>query len=220
LGAKFRGFAGDMPVRLNLAVYNMWVKNVQRANYVAIFDALAGITVNVPRAKVTGFEIDGSIEPADWLRIGGSLNYTDARFTSNQVPVLGTDGVSVSYASFDTYPDTPDWSGVFYTDVTVPVSEGFNATLHGDIYAQSSTYFSSTGKSLNPFTKSSGYALVNFRVGLEQRNGRGLSIAALVKNAFKKEYYTGGIGFASLFGLNIEVPGEPRTFLFELGYKF
>jgi iron complex outermembrane receptor protein len=220
LGAKFRGFVGDMPARLNLAVYNMWVKNVQRANYVAIFDALAGITVNVPRAKVTGFEIDGSIEPADWLRIGGSLNYTNARFTSNQVPVLGTDGVSVSYASFDTYPDTPDWSGVFYTDVTVPVSEGFNATLHGDVYAQSSTYYSSTGKSLNPFTKSSGYALVNFRVGLEQRNGRGLSIAALVKNAFKKEYYTGGIGFASLFGLNIEVPGEPRTFLFELGYKF
>jgi hypothetical protein len=39
----------------------------------------------------------------------------------------------------------------------------------------------------------------------------------LVKNAFKKEYDTGGIGFASLFAFNSVVPGEPRTFLLEAG---
>lgn len=218
LGAKFRGFLGEMPVRANVAVYNMWVKDVQRANYVSIYGSLAGITVNVPKAKVTGFELDGTIEPAPWLKLGGSLNYTNARFTNNRVPVLGTGG-GTTFADFDTYPDTPEWSGSFYADVTVPVSERFDASLRGDVYAQTSNYFSSTGKSLNPETKIAGYSLVNFRVGVEERDG-GLSFAALVKNAFKKEYYTGGIGFASLFALNIVVPGEPRTFLFEVGYKF
>lgn len=218
LGAKYRGYAGGAPIRLNLALYNMWIDNVQRANYVAIYGGLAGITVNVPKAKVTGFELDGSIEPAEWLTLGGSLNYTNARFTDNRVAVLGTEGAT-SFADFDSYPDTPKWSGAFYADVKVPVTDMFDATLHGDVFAQTSNYFSSTGRSLNPNSKISGYALANFRVGLEQKE-RGFSFAALLKNAFDKEYYTGGIGFASLFALNIVVPGEPRTFLFEVGYRF
>lgn len=218
LGAKYRGRVGDMPVRFNLALYNMWVKNVQRANYVAIYGSLAAITVNVPKAKIAGIELDGTIEPAKWLRLGGSLNYTNARFTDNAVVVLGTNG-GTSIANFDSYPDTPKWSGSFYADVTVPVNDRFNATLRGDVYAQAANYFSSTGLSLNPNSQIPSYALANFRAGLEQRDG-GWSVAALVKNAFNKVYYTGGIGFASLFSFNTVIPGEPRTFLVEARYKF
>ena len=219
LGAKFRGDAGGMPVRANLALYNMWVKNLQRANYVAIYGALAGITVNVPKAKITGLELDGSIQPADWLTIGGSLNYTDARFTDPRVPVLGTDG-GTGIANFDSYPDTPEWSGALYADARIPVSDGWDLALHGDVYRQTSNYFSSTGRSLNPNTKIPGYTLANFRVGIEESGPTGWSFSALVKNAFKKTYYTGGIGFASLFALNIVVPGEPRVFLVEARYRF
>lgn len=219
IGAKYRGDAGGMPVRANLALYNMWVKNLQRANYVAIYGALAGITVNVPKAKITGFELDGSIQPADWLTIGGSLNYTDARFTDPRVPVLGTDG-GTGIANFDTYPDTPEWSGALYADARIPVTDGWDLALHGDVYRQTSNYFSSTGRSLNPNTKIPGYTLANFRVGIEESGPTGWSFSALVKNAFKKTYYTGGIGFASLFALNIVVPGEPRVFLLEARYRF
>ncbi|GGZ04053.1 hypothetical protein GCM10011614_18800 [Novosphingobium colocasiae] len=218
MGAKYRGYAGDMPVRLNLAAYTMWIKNVQRANYVAIYDGLAGITVNVPKAKVSGIEADGNIQPAPWLSMGGNINYTDAKFTSNRVAVLGTGG-GTSFANFDTYPDTPKWSGAVYADVTVPANENLDVKLHGDLFAQTSNYFSSTGKSLNPHTRIPGYALANFRLGVEQKD-KGFSIAALVKNAFDKRYYTGGIGFASLFALNVVIPGEPRTYMVEVGYKF
>ena len=219
LGAKFKGEAGGMPVRFNLALYNMWVDNIQRANYVAIYGALAGITVNVPKAKITGFELDGSISPASWLRIGGSLNHTDARFTDNRVPVLGTNG-GTSFANFDTYPDTPRWSGAVYFDVTQPVKEGWDLTLHGDAYRQSSNYFSSTGLSFNPNTKIAGYTLANFRIGVEEQGDKGWSVSGLLKNAFDKTYYTGGVGFASLFALNFTVPGEPRTWQIEARYRF
>lgn len=219
MGAKYRGDASGMPVRLNLAVYNMWVKNLQRANYVAIFGALAAVTSNVPKAKITGFELDGNIKPADWLTLGGSLNYTDARFTDPRVAVLGTDGTT-SFTNFNTYPDTPKWSGSFYADVTVPVSDGWDLTLHGDVYRQTSNWYSSTGRTLNPNTQIPAYTLANFRIGIEESKGAGWSFGALVKNAFKETYYNGGIGFASLFALNIVVPGEPRTWMLEARYRF
>ncbi|MEO0031456.1 MAG: hypothetical protein RIS94_1214 [Pseudomonadota bacterium] len=219
LGAKFKGDVAGMPARVNLALYNMWVENIQRANYVAVYGALAGVTVNVPKAKITGFELDGSIKPASWLSLGGALNHTDARFTDNKVAVLGTNGAT-TYANFDTYPDTPRWSGSAYADVTIPAMTGWNLTLHGDAYHQTSNYFSSTGLSLNPHTKIAGYTLANFRIGLEEQDGKGWSVAALLKNAFKKTYYTGGVGFASLFALNFVIPGEPQTWMVEARYKF
>lgn len=219
LGAKYRGDAGGMPVRFNLAAYNMWVENLQRANYVAIFGALAGITVNVPKAKISGMELDAIIKPTDWLTLGGSLNYTDAKFTDPCVAVLGTGG-GTSIATFDTYPDTPKWSYSLYADTKTPLNEHWDITLHGDIYRQTSNYYSSTGASLNPNSRVPDYTLANYRVGIEDSSGKCWSLSALMKNVFNKTYYTGGIGFASLFALNIQVPGEPRTFMVEARYKF
>lgn len=226
LGAKFSGALGGMPVRANVAVYNMWVDDIQRAYYTAIYGSLAGITVNVPKAEVTGFEFDASIRPTEWLTLGGTLNHTDARFTQNQVRVLNvgedpTDPDAVfGIASFDTYPDTPRWSGSLYADIVVPATKGWDLTLHGDAYFQTSNYFTSTGLSTNPGAKIDGYTLTNFRIGLEEQGGRGLSVSALVKNAFNKQYSTGGIAFASLFGVNWEIPSEPRVYMLEARYKF
>ena len=212
-GAKYSGVIG-IPVHANLAIYNMWIDNIQRSNYVSIFGNLAGITVNVPAAEVTGVEFDGSINPLPWLTIGGNVNYTDARFTNDLVSVLGNPAVA-----FSTYPDTPKWSGLAYADVTYQISDRLVGTLHGDLYGQQGTFFSSTAATLNPGAKLPGYTLANFRVGIED-DKTGLSIAGVLKNAFNKVYYTGGIGFSSLLGVNTAVPGDPRTWLIEAKWKF
>lgn len=213
LGVKYRGNSG-VPFRFNLAGYQMWIKDIQRSNYVSIFGSLAGITVNVPKAKVTGFELDGSIQPASWLSIGGSVNYTDARFTDNLVSVLGNPAVA-----FSTYPDTPKWSGLLYADISTDIRPGLKASLHGDVYGQTSTYFASTAATLNPGAQLPKYAIANFRVGLDQEE-QGWSLAVNLKNAFNKIYYTGGVGFSSLLGVNTALPGDPRTVLVEAKYKF
>ncbi len=214
LGAKYRGLLGSLPVRFNLAGYNMWVKDVQRAFYAQIFGNLASITVNVPRAKITGIELDGSIDPVDWLTIGGSANYTNARFTSNVVNVVDN-----PQARFDTYPDTPKWAGAAYLNVKAPVTDRLTANLRGDVYAQTFTYFSSTAKSLTPGARLPGYALVNLRAGIGDADA-GWSLAAVGKNLFNKVYYTGGVGFANIFTLNTAVPGDRRTFLVEARFNF
>ena len=213
VGLKYRGDVG-VPVRLNLAAYNMWVKNIQRSNYVSIFGSLAGITVNVPKAEITGFELDGSIKPTDWLSIGGNLNYTDARFTDNVVAVLGNPAVA-----FETYPDTPKWSGLVYANIEVPLTNRIKVQVRGDVYAQTSTFFSSTGTNLNPLSRFPGYSVANFRLGIEDEEA-GWSLATIVKNAFDKVYYVGGVAFSSLFAVNTAVPGEPRTVMMEAKFKF
>ena len=214
VGAKFKGELGSAPVRLNIAAYNMWIDNIQRSNYVQIFGSLAGITVNVPQAKVSGIELDGVIKPASWLNIGGSLNSTDARFTNNLVSVLGNPAVA-----FGPYPDTAKWSGDLFAEVAKPVSADLTASLRGDFYAQTSTFFSSTNNTLNPGTEIPGYGLANFRLGIEDIRV-GWSVSANVKNAFNRVYYVGGIGFSSLLALNSVIPGAPRTFVVEARYRF
>lgn len=214
LGLKYRGRLGSMPARFSAAAYSMKVKDIQRAFYAAIFGNLAAITVNVPEAKITGIEAEATIDPTQWLTLGANGNYTNARFTKNTVDVVGN-----PQARFDTYPDTPKYSGAVFAALNVPVGERLSGSLRGDVYSQSSTYFSSTGKSLTPGTKLPGYTLVNLRVGIEDKLA-GWSVAGLVKNLTKKVYYTGGVGFGNIFSLNTAVPGEPRTFLLEGRFKF
>lgn len=214
VGAKFKGEVGGVPVRLNAAAYKMWVDDVQRSNYVSIFGSLAGITVNVPKAEITGVEFDVVIKPTDWLSIGGNANVTDAKFTSNLVSVLGNPAVA-----FGPYPDAPKFSGALFAEVAVPVAGHLTASFRADVYDQSKSYFSSTANTLNPGTDIPGYAVANFRLGLEDEVA-GWSVSASVKNAFNRVYYVGGIGFSSLFAINTVIPGAPRTYMGEVRYKF
>lgn len=213
VGLKYRGAVGTMPVTFNIAGYQNWIKEGQRVAYTLLGSTPAAVTVNVPRSKITGFELDTSIRPTNWLTLGGSLNYTNARFTNNKVSIGG--GAPVA---FGTYPDTPEWSGNVYGDVNVPLSSTITGNFHADAYSQSLFWFSSTGNN-NPGAHINGYTLVNFRVGLEDTK-TGLSVAAHLKNAFNRVYYVGGIATGELFQFNTVVPGAPRTFMAEVKLKF
>jgi iron complex outermembrane receptor protein len=214
IGAKFKGELAGAPVRLNVAAYNMWIDNIQRSNYVQIFGSLAGITVNVPQAKVSGVEIDGIIKPVPWLSVGGALNATDARFTKDLVSVLGNPAVA-----FGPYPDTSKWSGSVFAEASTALPANLTGSLRADFYAQTSSFFSSTDNTLNPGTQIPGYGIANFRLGIEDA-GVGWSVSASVKNAFNKAYYVGGVGFSSLLALNTVIPGAPRTVIVNARYRF
>jgi iron complex outermembrane receptor protein len=214
LGAKFKGELGGVPVRMNLAVYQMWIDEVQRSNYVQVFGTLAGITVNVPEAEISGVEIDAEFIPTNWLSVGGAVNYTDARFTDNNVAVLGNPAVA-----FGPYPDTPEWSASLFADISFAINDRLDGSLRADFYHQTSMYFSSTHDTLNPGTEIPGYSVTNLRLGIEDAES-GWSLAAYLKNAFDETYYVGGIGFASLFAVNTVIPGTPRIYMLEARYKF
>jgi iron complex outermembrane receptor protein len=212
LGLKKQGRI-IIPYRFSLALYQSWIDDAQRVAYILRAGTPVAITVNVPAARVRGFEFDADVSPTRWLKLGGQLNYTDAEFTDNMVSVGGSAPVL-----FGNYPDTPKWSGAAFADVNVPVGGGLALSLRGDVYHQSSVSTTALGKR-DPITTLPKYSLVNFRVGIENDEA-GWSLAGLVKNAFRKTYYVGGVPLGKLFQINTAVPGEPRTFSLEARYKF
>lgn len=213
LGTKLDGRLAGMPARLNVALFHNWIEDAQRVAYTLVGGSPAAVTVNVPKARVQGVELDGLIEPTTWLQLGAAVTYTDAEFTDNLVSVSG--GTPVE---FGTYPDTAEWSGSAFGQVTVPVSAAMELTFRTDVYAQESLWFTSTGN-LNPNTELPGFGLVSFRIGL-QDEAAGWSVSANLKNAFDKVYWVGGVALGELFQTNTAVPGEPRTFLLETRYRF
>lgn len=203
LGLKYQGTLGAMPTRFNVALFRNWVRNSQRTAFSLVNGGPSALTVNVPRSRVYGIELDAELRPASWLSIGGTGNYINTRYTDGNVLANGIPQL------FDQVPDTPKYSGSLFTNVTVPVSNGLNFVARADVYAQSNTY--TAPQSINNFgSVLPSYRLVNFRLGIE--HGSAWSITANLKNAFDEVYYVGGVPAGNIFQINTVVPGDPRTF--------
>jgi len=212
IGFKLSG-RGPVRYTFNAAAYHNWVKDAQRVAYTLVGGSPAAVTVNVPAARIKGIELDGTLEPASWFSVGAAVTYTDAKFTDNLVSVSGGPPVE-----FGTYPDVAKWSGSVFAVLRAPVGRDMEVSLRGDVYAQTETYFSSTGN-LNPGTRLPGYEVVSLRLALEN-NAAGWTLSAQVKNLFEKVYYVGGVGLGELFQFNTAVPGDPRTFMINARMKF
>jgi iron complex outermembrane receptor protein len=216
LGAKFQGAIAGVPVRLNAALYEQWVNDVQRTIYATVPNfGLAALTVNIPQARIRGVESDFEIRPANWLSVGGNVAYTDGRYTKNQVNVFG------DIQNYGPFSDTPRWAGSAFTQVNLPTPKTIGElSVRADLYSQSMFYFSSTADTISPFTDIRGYTLTNFRVALDNVGGSSLSLAASLRNAFDRVYYTGGLATGVITSINSVSPGAPRTFYVEARYKF
>ena len=206
-GIKFDGKAGTIPVVANLAVYNSWVKNIQKTAYTVIAGTVSSATVNVPKAKIFGVEAELNFRPADWLRLGATMAYTDGKFTEAQSLLFGT---PVVYGPFG---DVPKFSGSLYADAStdLPGDTG-RLSYHVDVYRQSSFYFSNLAGTLQPGTRLPGYTLVNMRLEWGNMFDSGVKTSLFVKNLTKKLYYTGGSAGAQNFSNESATFGPPRTY--------
>ncbi|QIG80774.1 TonB-dependent receptor [Stakelama tenebrarum] len=218
-GVKYSGYLFGRPATFNLAGYIQWIHDVQRVEFPDP-DGPAGplasiaITTNVPEERVQGIEAEVSFMPTDWLRLGGQLALTDAEFTDNQVTLFG-----VNYA-YGPVGDTPEASGTGWAEVFVPTGGSGEITLRGEVYAQSSQYFSNAANSLAPRTELPGYALVNGRLSWNQIGGSNFSAAVFGENLLDEEYFVGGMQLAVALGHNGAVVGKPRMYGLELSYRF
>jgi iron complex outermembrane receptor protein len=222
MGTKFNGRIADVPVRANLAVYNQIIKDVQRVIYtqppaeyaVGGVPALQALTVNIPKARVRGFEFDMAMNPTDWLELGGSLVHTDAKFLKGTTLLFG------GLQTYATYADTPKWAGTLYGAVTAKLGGNMGElVLRTDLYSQSSQWFTNQGTTLAPNAKLPGYTLVNARIDWKDIAGSPVSVALFAKNVTKEKYYTGGIALVP-FGIDGAIPGEPRMYGMEATVRF
>lgn len=216
LGFKYSGRDAGIPVTFNAAFYNQWVDNVQRAAYVTGPGGSASIvTVNVPKAEITGVEVDLSIRPSPWFSFGGAAAYTNARFTSPEVDLNG------AITRYGPYADAPKWTGGFFVQLERDL-EGDKGSLQlrADVTAQSKFYFSNVASSLSPQTTIGSYALVNGRLAWNDLLGSDVSAAIFVRNLLDRKYFAGGNSTGPTLGLNTAVPGQPRILGGELKLSF
>jgi hypothetical protein len=83
-----------------------------------------------PPASGTGGGPVPQIRPTDWLSLGGTFTYTNARYSDGNVSVLGASEL------FGRVADTPKLTGTIYADVTIPLPRDLVVTVHDDLYGQ------------------------------------------------------------------------------------
>lgn len=221
LGYKFNGSIAGKRAHFNIALYDQIVTNAQHSIYAVVAGAPAAFTVNVPQATIKGVEVDGDINLVDWLKLGFSGAYTDAKYTRNIVDLSRQTGVPGLTVPFDSYPDAPKISGSAYVDLTLPVPDSYGRVhLRADSFSQSSSFFSNNNESLTPGTKVKGYTTVALRLGWEDILGSKLSASVYAKNVFNRLYYQAGYVEGNSGGFNTVIVGEPRTIGAELSFKF
>lgn len=221
LGYKFNGSIAGKRAHFNIALYDQIVTNAQHSIYAVVAGAPSAFTVNVPQATIKGVEVDGDINLVDWLKLGFSGAYTDAKYTRNIVDLSGQTGVPGLTVPFDSYPDAPKISGSLYVDLTLPVPDSYGRVhLRADSFSQSSSFFSNNNESLTPGTKVKGYTTVALRLGWEDILGSKLSASVYAKNVFNRLYYQAGYVEGNSGGFNTVIVGEPRTIGAELSFKF
>ena len=106
-------------------------------------------------------------------------------------------------------------------DVTLPVSADVGKVLlHGEVYSQTHTYFSSNNGSVTPGTELGGYTNVNMRLSWNDIMQSKVSAGVYVKNLMNKLYYVSGFAMGAAGGYNTAYPGAPRTVAAEISVKF
>lgn len=209
-GFKFAGDLGNLPAALNVAIYDQYISDVQRAPYLNI-SALAG---NVNKARVTGFEADGNIELAEFLEVGGALSYTNARFTDPRATVAGANFI------FGPYADSPEWSGSLYARLSHDLADGGELALRGELYSQSGFFYSNLNDTIVPNAEIDGYTLINVRAEWNDIGGSRFSASAFVQNLTNEEYLVGGFPLGAVTGQNSVLLGTPRMYGVDLRIDF
>ena len=205
----------DRRVTLNLTGYHMDYGNLQ----VSQFLGQGGFVItNAGSAVINGAELEFAARPVDGfnLRAGGA--YNDAHYTKFDSAPPGGSGTPVSYAG-QQFTNVPKFSAYVSGDVTVPVDQKIDLTLHADYRYQSKIYFDDarTVQDGLPFAQN-GYGVLNGRIGLQTSNGLELSLYA--QNITNKRFLTTRQGDFLTGSIVVDAYNAPRTVGVRIGASF
>jgi len=199
--AGMKGEFFDRLARLNVALFNTKVKNLQTQS---LLPSGTFNVINIGSAKSEGVDIDLTLRPTDGLEVSTGVVY--AKVKDN----LGRD-----------LDHAPRWSGGFGATYEWSLNEGLRAFVHGDL-SYKSDYFTTNNLSASQDS----YALGNARIGIRGDDDR-WEVSAWCRNCFDKSYKTvdftipvdgGGVNFDGASVLTFV--GEPRFYGATVQYKF
>ncbi|HLS94472.1 MAG TPA: TonB-dependent receptor [Sphingobacterium sp.] len=180
-----------------------------------------GYLANAEQVRVQGMELDGSWFAKDYLRLNGTLSYTDGKyvaFANAPVPLEEVGGAQAfKDVSGGRLPGISKWAGSLGAELT---AVGSLLALEGSYFFGADVFYRS-GFSSSPspsrFLNIDGYALVNSRIGFKALNG----VTAFIwsRNLTGTDYYEQLLAAPGNFGQYAGVIGDPRTYGVTLRYS-
>lgn len=240
LGLKSSFHVLDMPARFNVEAFYDSYHGMQ-TNFLYLDSAarLVTKTVNIPRVRYRGFDLDVRIDPARWLGLSGGYSYNDARIL-RWTDVTGPAGATPIDLANNPVPynirNKFTVSARLHGEVPGHFGE---AVLLGSVNHQSLFYNNAnaftepygTARSFGLDNPASfcvnglcgstipGYTTVDLRLELNHAFGSRFDLAATVINLTDKLFYTGTSSTLD-FGFEGFSYGPPRMFTFEVRTKF
>ncbi|MET0379148.1 MAG: TonB-dependent receptor, partial [Spongiibacteraceae bacterium] len=216
LGYKVDSVLGDIPLRVNTAIYYQDYQDIQRSTTViAINGQVSNTIVNAASATIQGGEIEFTLLPFDGLELTGYIAVVDAKYDE------WIDRVTRADRSGERFGTLPERSGSFTARYQLPVPEEAGAIhVSGSVYAQSDVALYNDNQG-NASCIQSGYSIYNARADWEEALGSaGLTLSLWGRNLGNREYFASGLCFNNTTGFTVGYPGDPRTFGLSVAYKF
>ncbi|MBS0254594.1 MAG: TonB-dependent receptor [Proteobacteria bacterium] len=204
IGYKTRLF--DRKLNLNLAAFRMDYTDVQIPGSVACtvagLPSFCGVVSNAGKARMQGFEAEGSWKIGA-LTLAGSLGYIDAKYLQYITLIAGA---PTDVAANRKVQNTPAWSGSASATYTADLSGG-KLALSGGVSWKSTTY---QFEIPNPYLDQPAYALFDASAVYHAPGGH-WSLGLYGKNLADKRYKTSGYTFVAANATTGAITTNPLT---------
>lgn len=210
----------DNRVRINTAVFRYDYKNLQAQESIGN----QPIIRNVGKARVNGFELEGSASLTDNFSIDGSMTYVDAKFLEGSLteplrpaPLTDPAGSTLTDVAGRRLPRAPKWKFNIGGQVQYPIGDAGDVSFRLDYGWQSKIYF--TVFNIDAASEDS-YGVLKARAAWKSADGT-YSVAIFGDNLTNEAYFSNQILTGTVYGAEFVGPlAPPRTFGLELGAKF
>ncbi len=240
LGEKADFQIGDMPARINSAIYYTNYRDLQKAgtdsyvppNTVNILPQLGQAVFNVGKAWVAGVELDTTVQPMQGLTLVGTYGYTRAQYQQftlvygGATPQLDCTGQQVSKGSvlqLSCVPfSAPQHQFSLTTRYQLPIDESKGIVEGSMTYAWTDRIYSAqtTLPQDEPGSWLPSYGLLNASVSWSKIFGSNFDVQIYGSNLADKEYRISNSNQWHLTYFRSSIYSEPRIVGAQIGYTW
>lgn len=200
-GVKAPLAAEEARVEAAAFYYDYRDKQVRGRVLDAVFGSLEAL-VNIPEARVFGFEVAVRAHPTQGLDVGAAVTFADSRVV--RFSGIGQDGRPMDFAG-SSFPYSPRWQAVADANYEWPLAEDRRAFVGGNI-----AYRSATNASLgdDPELRLRAYATLDLRAGVRAADGS-WSLGVFGRNVTDAYYWNNMFRFTDV---RIRIAARPVTY--------
>jgi iron complex outermembrane receptor protein len=216
-----KGYFLDRRLSLNTAVFYSKYKDMQVTQQTPVGASIASQVLNVGRAHMSGFEVEGVAKLAQWVSANVSLGYIKAEFDEYRaLDLTSTPPVVRDFSDSRVFQNTPKWTG--NVGLTFSHDLGDNGSIS---FTPTASYRSSYHMFEIPSALDQGSYWL-YDASLIWTSAQGRYKAALTgKNLGDERYRIGGYNFpqsaAVFYGNSVTAfYGPPRTVTASFEVKF